>query len=198
MDLYDKIPATEVKLMLKPKAALDKGFALPPALTELFDISGEVKDRPVWYVDTPDQKFRNWGWSVRFRRSMDELELTYKKRYSESGYRAMLQTPLGWRFWAGVPAGDRPRLFQKGHQLLVRPQAQGGGDAGRAGIPPPRAAKLPGPAYALDGQKQRLRAPVQGAALRPGGSEELPGQLRWYRNQGGGMEAQRFHRGAVI
>lgn len=98
MDLYDKIPATEVKLMLKPKAALEKGFALSPALTELFDISGEVKDRLVWYVDTPNQKLRNWGWSVRFRQSGDELELTYKKRYSESGYRAMLQTPLAGAF----------------------------------------------------------------------------------------------------
>ena len=100
MDLTEKIPATEVKLMLKSKKALDKGFALSDALVELFDISGEPKDRPVWYVDTPDQKLKKWGWSVRFRQHKGELELTYKKRYTEAGYKAMLDTPLS-------PAFDR-------------------------------------------------------------------------------------------
>ncbi len=101
MDLTEKIPATEVKLMLKSKKALDKGFALSAALIELFDISGEPKDRPVWYVDTPDQKLKKWGWSVRFRQNKDELELTYKKRYTESGYKAMLDTPLSVAFDRG-------------------------------------------------------------------------------------------------
>lgn len=100
MDLTEKIPATEVKLMLKSKKALDKGFALSDALVELFDISGEPKDRPVWYMDTPDQKLKKWGWSIRFRQHKDELELTYKKRYTEAGYKTMLDTPL-------APAFDR-------------------------------------------------------------------------------------------
>ena len=94
MNLTEKIPATEVKLMLRPKKALEKGFVLSPALVELFGISENASERPVWYVDTPEQKLRAWGWSVRFRQHKDELELTYKKRYSESGYRAMLETSL--------------------------------------------------------------------------------------------------------
>lgn len=98
MDLTDKITATEVKLILKSKKALEKGFALSEALTELFDISGEPKNRPVWYVDTPDQKLKKWGWSVRFRQHKDDLELTYKKRYTEAGYKAMLDTPLAGSF----------------------------------------------------------------------------------------------------
>ena len=98
MDLTEKIPATEVKLMLRPKTALEKGFSLSPALTELFDVSGDVKERPVWYVDTPDQKLRSWGWSVRFRQSKGDVELTYKKRYTEAGYRTMLETPLADAF----------------------------------------------------------------------------------------------------
>jgi hypothetical protein len=89
---------TEVKLMLRPKTALEKGFALSPALAELFDISDDTKERPVWYVDTADQKLRSWGWSVRFRQSKTDLELTYKKRYTEAGYRAMLETPLSDAF----------------------------------------------------------------------------------------------------
>ena len=101
MDLTEKIPATEVKLMLKSKKALNKGFALSEALIELFDISGEPKERPVWYVDTPDQRLKKWGWSVRFRQHKDDLELTYKKRYTEAGYRAMLDTPLSVAFDRG-------------------------------------------------------------------------------------------------
>ena len=100
MDPTEKITATEVKLMLKSKKALHKGFVLSDALVELFDISGEPKDRPVWYLDTPDQKLKKWGWSVRFRQHKEELELTYKKRYTEAGYKAMLDTPLS-------PAFDR-------------------------------------------------------------------------------------------
>lgn len=101
MELTKKITATEVKLMLKPKRALEKGFTLSSALTELFDISGESKERPVWYVDTADQKLRKWGWSVRFRQHKDDLELTYKKRYTEQGYKTMLDTPLSAAFDRG-------------------------------------------------------------------------------------------------
>jgi hypothetical protein len=98
LDLTEKITATEVKLMLRPKKALEKGFTLSPALIELFDISPDATERPVWYVDTADQKLKGWGWSVRFRQHKDELELTYKKRYTEPGYKAMLETPLSDAF----------------------------------------------------------------------------------------------------
>jgi len=42
LDLTEKIPMTEVKLMLCPKKALEKGFTLSPALIELFDVSSDV------------------------------------------------------------------------------------------------------------------------------------------------------------
>ena len=53
----------------------------------------------VWYMDTPSQNFRKQGWSLRYRfKPENGLELTYKKRYTESGYKAMLQTKTAQGF----------------------------------------------------------------------------------------------------
>jgi hypothetical protein len=98
LNLTEDIPATEVKLLLSNKESMRQGFELSEKLIRLFDVSAYAKSRPVWYVDTPEQQLRKMGWSIRFRQQKDKLELTYKKRYTQGGYKSMLSTSLANAF----------------------------------------------------------------------------------------------------
>lgn len=100
MMLTDMIPDTEVKLVLRSKRAMP-GKALSKQVRSLLGIEGDAVPMSVWYLDTPAQKLRREGWSLRYRQRPESgLELTYKKRYSEPDYRAMLLTPAAQRFAA--------------------------------------------------------------------------------------------------
>jgi len=92
------IPETEVKLILDNKRALI-GKMLSYELVSMFGVESDAQVMMVWYIDTPAQALRKAGWSVRFRLKPESgLELTYKKRYTEPGYRAMLQTETAQKF----------------------------------------------------------------------------------------------------
>lgn len=87
------IQETEVKLLLDSKRALEGRFP-STSLCTLFGFPPQAEPMLVWYLDTAAQELRESNWSVRYRQRNSELELTYKKRYSDQDYRAMIQTPL--------------------------------------------------------------------------------------------------------
>lgn len=92
MKINDMIPETEVKLVLSSKQVLEKKV-LSSDFSSLFNIGEADEPMDVWYIDTLSQKFRKQGWSLRYRFKPESgLELTYKKRYTEPGYKSMLQT----------------------------------------------------------------------------------------------------------
>lgn len=102
MKLKEQIAQTELKLLLNSAAALKQQETLSDDMNALFKFDGEPGQMSVWYLETPAQDFRKAGWSVRYRQFGDTgaLELTYKKRYSEKDYKAMLDSELAKMFSA--------------------------------------------------------------------------------------------------
>jgi|GEM_PF-3326407 len=101
MKLKEQISETELKLILDSKQALQDKDTLSEDLRTLFNFDDEPESMNVWYLETPAQDLRKANWSVRYRQFGDGgFELTYKKRYSEKGYKAMLESDLAKMFSA--------------------------------------------------------------------------------------------------
>lgn len=102
MKLKEQIPDAELKLMLISNSALKQDSTLSDDMKTLFGFDDEPENVSIWYLDTPAQDIRKAGWSVRFRQFSDDggLELTFKKRYSEKDYKAMLTTDEAKKFAA--------------------------------------------------------------------------------------------------
>lgn len=93
MKLKEQIAATELKLMLDSKQALQKKDALSDDLKTFFSFDDEPENTSIWYLETPAQDLRKADWSVRYRQfGGGGFDLTYKKRYSEKVYKAMLES----------------------------------------------------------------------------------------------------------
>ena len=102
MKLKEQIADAELKLMLVSNSVLKQDNTLSDDMKTLFGFDDEPDSISIWYLDTPAQNIRNAGWSVRFRQFSDDggLELTFKKRYSEKDYKAMLNTDDAKKFAA--------------------------------------------------------------------------------------------------
>ena len=102
MKLKEQIAAAELKLMLRSDQALKQQDALSDDLKRLFSFNDEPGSISIWYLETPAQDLRKKDWSVRFRQFDDGggLELTFKKRYSEKDYKAMLESDVAKMFSA--------------------------------------------------------------------------------------------------
>ncbi len=94
MKLKEQIAAAELKLMLRSDQALKQQDTLSDDLKTLFSFDDEPGSISIWYLETSAQDLRKKDWSVRFRQFGDGggLELTFKKRYSEKDYKAMLES----------------------------------------------------------------------------------------------------------
>lgn len=101
MKLKEQIADAELKLMLNSNQALKNQDALNDDFSKLFSFDEEPGSMNIWYLETPAQDLRKEDWSVRFRQFDDGcLELTFKKRYSEKDYKAMLDTDDAKKFAA--------------------------------------------------------------------------------------------------
>jgi len=101
MKLKEQIADTELKLMLDSKQALQNNDTLSEDLRTLFNFDNEPEYMSIWYLETPAQDLRKADWSVRYRQFGDGgFELTFKKRYSEKGYKAMLESDIAKMFSA--------------------------------------------------------------------------------------------------
>ncbi len=102
MKLKEQIAGAELKLMLNSNQSLKQQDTLSDDLKTLFNFDEEPGSVSIWYLETPAQDLRKADWSVRFRQFGDGggLELTFKKRYSEKDYKAMLESDEAKRFAA--------------------------------------------------------------------------------------------------
>lgn len=102
MKLKEQIAATELKLLLDSKQALQKKDTLSDDLNTLFKFDEESGQMSIWYLETPAEDLRKARWSVRYRKYGDGsgLELTFKKRFSERDYKAMLESEAAKMFSA--------------------------------------------------------------------------------------------------
>lgn len=102
MKLKEQVAAAELKLMLRSDQALKQQNTLSEDLNTLFTFDDEPGSISIWYLETPAQDLRKKDWSVRFRQFDDGggLELTFKKRYSEKDYKAMLESDIAKMFSA--------------------------------------------------------------------------------------------------
>ncbi len=100
MKLREQIAKTELKLMLDCRQVLQNNDTLCDDFKHLFHFDDEPDDVRIWYLETPLQELRKTNWSVRYRQFGSGLELTFKKRYSETGYKAMLENETSKMFAA--------------------------------------------------------------------------------------------------
>lgn len=83
---------SEIKLMLSSFALADE-FELSDNLKSFFKVKKPAQRMRIWYLDTGSQQLMLDDWSVRYRyHEHCDFELTYKKRFSQSKYEAMLDT----------------------------------------------------------------------------------------------------------
>jgi len=103
MKLKENIPDTELKLILNSQAALTEDGKPGKELNTLFQFGDEPSTHDIWYLETSAQDLNHLDWSVRYRLFGDGggLELTFKKRYSETEYKDMLNSEAAKQFSAG-------------------------------------------------------------------------------------------------
>lgn len=129
------IKVTEVKLMLESAAALQDGFKLSDDLISYFNVKRNSEEMRIWYVDTPEKRLQSENWIVRYRYHEGcDFELTFKKRYGESEYKA-LPAEQAERFTAFKPQIDMSvskktysfafvKLFKMGDNLYNLEEAE--------------------------------------------------------------------------
>lgn len=83
------IPRTELKLVFDSARALQGDYSITDELRNYFNF-GKPRHMKIWFLDTIDQQLKNLGWIIRFRYHEGfDFELTYKKRFSESEFKAI-------------------------------------------------------------------------------------------------------------
>lgn len=99
MKLKKSVSNTEVKFILNSTVVLSKKNNLTDEIVEYFQVNEIGKKMKLWFLDTPNQDLYEQNWTVRFRyRQEDDFELTFKKRYSDEQYHAMIKTDTAKRF----------------------------------------------------------------------------------------------------
>ncbi|KAJ5725759.1 uncharacterized protein N7483_007116 [Penicillium malachiteum] len=78
------MPDYKVRLLLSPEAVLDPKKELMDTVRSALKISPTVSNMNVQFLDTSPKDLFDADWSVRIRKTegQDDLELTYKKRYT--------------------------------------------------------------------------------------------------------------------
>lgn len=98
---------TEVKFVLNSAVALSNKYHLTNEVVEYFNVNEIGKKMKLWFLDTPSQDLYKQNWTVRFRcREKDDFELTFKKRYSDEQYHAMIKTETVKKFSKFEPEID--------------------------------------------------------------------------------------------
>jgi len=93
--LSEKMPVTEVKLILDSNLALNGEFLLKDEISDYFKIAHAQQHMKLWYLDTPGQALKSEGWILRYRYHEGlDFELTFKKRYDENVYKELPEKAL--------------------------------------------------------------------------------------------------------
>lgn len=96
MKLAEKIPNAEVKFVLDSKLALNEKFELSDDVKTFFNVTQAGQRMRIWSVDTANQDLYRADWIVRYRyHEHCDFELTFKKRFNETQYDAIMNTKVG-------------------------------------------------------------------------------------------------------
>lgn len=91
------VPNYEVKALLDASKTLEPEGKLRDSVKAVWGVVKKPKKINIQFIDTPDQKIYKSGWALRIRHTEgdDEIELTYKKRYTMGDTFSALNTAEG-------------------------------------------------------------------------------------------------------